>query len=83
MSNLYWGTEKENVQDSIRHGTFTGLMNKGEKHPNHKLNQFQVLRMRLIWDIDKNITKTKIASMFNTTLQNVSLILKRTNWKHI
>lgn len=36
--NLRWGTRKENVADSIAHGTFSPLTRSGSRHPLAKLS---------------------------------------------
>lgn len=39
LSNLKWGTRKENTEDAMRHGTFSPPpVHKGESHPQAKIS---------------------------------------------
>ena len=81
VENLEWCTPKEN----IRHALDKGLKKPvcGEKQHRAKLNQFKVRRMRLMYEVDPDITHKKIASIFNVTPECVCLVLNKKRWKHV
>lgn len=81
VENLEWSTASENIQ----HAFDTGLnfsRNRGESNYNHKLNSFQVQRMRLMKQIDPKLKFVKIAKMFNITPQHTGTIIRREKWCH-
>lgn len=69
LTNLRWGTQKENEADKTTHGT---LM-VGEKHHMSKLTNQQTAEIRKI--AAEGITKTKIALMFDVSRTTISLIV--------
>ena len=58
ISNLEWGTPRQNHFDKKKHGTFQ----EGEKHGNHKLTSEQVIFAR-----SSKLNHTEIGKMFNVT----------------
>ena len=77
--HLWIGTRKENVDDAV----FKNRMNpvRGEKNHKARLCEKNVLE---IFQMRKECLSLKeIAKKFETTESNISLILKRINWKHI
>lgn len=47
LENLYWGTRKDNAQDSIRHGTFKFIKPVyGESHPRAKFSNELIEKIR-------------------------------------
>lgn len=77
VSNLAWGTPRENSQDMILHGT----SNPGEKHGMVKLTEEDVLQIRERYANGE--TQTAIAKDFPVTQSSISLIVLRRKWKHI
>jgi len=75
VSNLEWSTRSEN----LIHAYLIGLKERGEKHPNAKLTEKQVLQIRSI----KGISHEKIAVNYNVSRKCISKILNRETWKHI
>lgn len=73
LSNLCWGTKKENVGDSIRHGRFI----RGERSNLAKLNMRQVVRIR---KLAKSMTHMAISKIYGVSRSTVSLIVKKQNW---
>lgn len=74
MSNLRWGTNQENSDDMVRHGTQA----KGITCARSKLTEQDVLAIRA-----SNEPQQVIAERFGVTRGNVSAIRRRTTWKHI
>ena len=88
LSNLKWGTPKENYQDKVRHGTDRYL--KGEECPYSKLSSEMVLSIRKLYKEGKEKygrrhgnphTQAKLAKMFNLHQVTVSEIVTRKIWK--
>ena len=75
--NLEWSTNQEN----INHSWETGLNDHfGEKHPNSKFTESEILAIRL----NENCLKQKeLAKLYGTTQGVISKIMRRTRWKHI
>ena len=74
--NLYWGTAKENTDDSIRQGTFAC----GIKRPEARLTEKQVKsikRLRGHW-----LQKT-LAKKYGVTRKHISQIQLGKRWKHV
>ena len=82
VSNLAWGTQKENVGDSIQHGTFSGLHKCGEKHENSKLTEQQV---RLIFYVyhDGAYTQQELADHFGVGSVCIHKIVNKKTWRHL
>ncbi len=82
IENLEWVTKLENMQ----HASKNGLMqiNIGEKHPNHTLNQHEVIFIRkIVTDFSNNKIKHELANKYNVSIYTINDILKRRSWKHI
>lgn len=77
ISNLAWGTPRENSQDMILHGTST----PGERHGMVKLTEKDVVEIRSRYASGE--TQTAIAKDFPVTQTNISLIVLRRKWKHV
>lgn len=80
LSNLKWGTKKDNGQDKIRHGT--SKINKGECHGNAKLTE-QEVRMIIYMYGTGEFTQREIASIYNIHQVHVSKIILKKVWKHL
>lgn len=80
VENLEWLTNKENVQ----HGWKLGLIKqeKGEQHPNSKLTETQVRRIRSV-DIPSGLSRNKTASKYGVSKGLINAIVARRAWKHI
>jgi hypothetical protein len=75
LSNLKWGTIKENSRDRIRHGTDA----RGEKNANAKLTKLdvdEILRMHQTGDWKG----TELAKMYNVTPGMIGHIVNKRNW---
>lgn len=75
--NLEWGTQKENVADRIRHGTYY----QGSRHPNSKLTESDVTTIRAL--AASGLTKVAISKRFALTPSNIGQIVKRHSWRHV
>lgn len=73
LSNLKWGTYKENADDSTRHGT----TQRGTKNPNNKLTEPQVLAIRRRL---KRETATSLAAFFGVSKQSILAIKHGKSW---
>lgn len=78
VSNLCWGTGKENQRDRINHGTDC----RGNTHGKSKLTEEQV---RVIFHAyhDGYYTQRDIAKAFGISQGNVKSITKKQTWKHL
>ena len=78
--HLRIGTHLENMKDmKDRKRTF---IPSGEKHPNVKLTEKDVLEIRSKY-IPRKYSIYKLAEEYNITYQTVHDIIKRKKWKHI
>lgn len=74
LINLKWGTRQENIDDSIKHGTWT----HGEKSGNAKLTD------RLVKQIKRSSgTQREIAKRFNVSQGTIWQITHGNSWKHV
>jgi hypothetical protein len=74
LSNLVWGSVKQNVEDRKKHGTFL----RGEKMPAAKLNEDQVRAIRNDPRVDR-----LIAEDYGVSRRLISNIKTRTGWQHV
>jgi transcriptional regulator with AAA-type ATPase domain len=91
VDNLEWVTHKENMEHSNRTGlrnncncgfASVNINNKGEKHPNCKLNDVQVLEIREKYSIGI-YTQQNLADEYNISKTVISDIINKKLWKHI
>jgi len=80
LSNLVWGTARENSDDKRKHGTMAYLA--GEKHPRAKLTDKKVLRIRKLYATGE-YTMAAIATAYGVNPITVHFIIHRKRWKHI
>ena len=73
-TNLRYGTQRDNMQDSIKHGTRP----KGRAHKAAKLTEKQVLEIRASDD-----THAALAARFGVHPSTVRLVRTGKNWAHI
>ncbi len=77
VSNLRWGTRKENK----RQGVFLGESPRGSKNGNAKLNPDKVREIRDLFQ--RGVTQKNIAIKFDIHPRYVSLITSRKRWNHV
>jgi len=78
LSNLCWGTPKENGEDNVR----LGVMPIGENNGNSRLCEQQVLDIRELYATG-NYVYRQLAEAYNVTITAICEIVKRRKWKHI
>ena len=91
-SNLYWGTQAENMADSHRNGTRRPPpVMKGQAHPNAKLTKDQVAEIRSIRAAAGNPkralrsdpwSQAALAERYGVTQTLISLVLRGEAWRH-
>ena len=77
ISNLAWGTPRENDRDKILHGTDS----RGEQNGSAKLNATNILEIRM--RAANGETQKSIAKDFHVRQTHISAIVLRRLWKHI
>ncbi len=80
ISNLEWGTAKENVMDSIKHGTAV-CIRLGEEHPRSKLKTEQVVKIKEM--IAAGLSNKEIAQCLGLLCHNIKDIRAGKAWKHL
>jgi hypothetical protein len=78
LTNLAYGTRKENTHDRIVHGT----MLRGETSPVSKLTEKQVVEIREK-HATKGISRCQLAKEYGVVHQTISHIVKYTTWAHV
>lgn len=76
ISNLKYGTPKENSLDKIAHGNSS----KGEKNPKNKLTSNQVIQ---IIKMAKEVSVKQIAESFFVSTSHVYRIMNGKRWGHL
>lgn len=81
LTNLKWGTPKENIQDAIKHGTHPCLR-RGAKSNRSILSENQV---KLIFNAyhDGAYNQQELADTFNVSDAHISRIVNKKNWGHL
>jgi hypothetical protein len=77
LSNLAWGSVKENSADSKRHGTYA----HGDRHGMHKLKTGDVKKIKKL--LLNGRTHRSIAKEFKIVPSNVSHISRGVTWGHL
>lgn len=80
VENLEWMTRSQNCFHAIAAGHRPNIF--GEKSPNAKLKESDVLRIRSIYS-SKKTTHKQIANEFNVSKSLVEVIVNRKAWKHL
>lgn len=80
--NLRWGTQKENCEDKVLHGT----MASGVKNGFAKLTEESILEIRRLCKPGRNsggMRQRDVAAMFGIHQGAVSFIVSRQTWDHV
>ncbi len=77
LTNLAYGTRKENMADALAHGTTA----RGVKCPQSKLTDSTVIELRKLRQ--EGITVPKLSQMFGVSLRTVYRALTGESWSHI
>jgi hypothetical protein len=78
VENLAWGTQKDNMADSLRNGTRP----MGMTHGCAKLTEDNVREIRSLYATG-NFTLAELGLRFGVTLQSIGYIVLRKTWRHI
>lgn len=78
VSNLEWGTYKENTRDRKSHGRDPLC---GERNPHAKLSELQVLEIRKLFEI--GLPVAEIASCFGVSSSTIADIRNGRSWKKL
>jgi hypothetical protein len=75
-SNLYYGTQRQNLGDAVRNGT----CRFGQAAPRAKLTDDQVREIRLL--LSSGMRRKDIAAWFGVSASLIDLIAWEKRWKH-
>jgi hypothetical protein len=78
LSNIVWGTPKDNYADAVRNGG----AHQGEKNGLAKLTESAVLEIRETYAAG-GVTLAQLATKHRTQLSNISGIVRGKSWKHV
>lgn len=78
LVNLKWGTQKENMLDSIKHGT-AAFLRHGENANGSKLKLKQVFQIR--WLYKFGYKQKELATWFDISQKHVSDITRGRTWE--
>lgn len=87
VSRLGRGMERQDVPGGVldrapvRKVSPMEASRRGEKHPNSKLDALCVIGIRAL--VRHRVPHAKIADIFGTTPENVSMISNRKRWRHV
>lgn len=76
ITNLAWGTRKENAQDMVKHGRAGSCF--GEKSGKSKLTESQVLLI-----LSSSKSSEELAKQFSVVSATISDVINNKTWKHI
>ncbi len=76
LSNLCYGTKKENSHDRVTHGTHC----RGSRNPIAKLTEQDV---RAIKNLKGKVPQAELARRFGTVQSNISMIHTGRSWTHV
>lgn len=79
-AHLYAGTTKDNAIDRETRGR--AYCRKGSRHGHAKLTEADVISIRSSYS-GKRGSLARLSEQYNVTPGNISLIVKKINWKHI
>lgn len=77
ISNLSYGSQKQNMQDAIKHGT----VERGEKRYNAKLSNEDITRMKM--DISNGMKSVEVSKKYGVSEIYVCKVINNTRWKNI
>ncbi len=77
LSNLTWGTPKENSQDAVRHRT----LSFGSKRYNAKFDERDIVQVRLRYKNGE--TLKQISETYGASFSTISCIVLRKTWTHV
>lgn len=78
ISNLQWGTHKDNFDDARQHGV---QPIQGSKHSQAKLTESAILEIIRLHRLGRGVTE--LARMFGVSHCSMSRIVSRQRWRHV
>lgn len=81
LENLRWDTKSANAKDSVKHGTHSGLQNKGVKNGQSKLTDEKVRVIRCLRKV--GFTLKDLAWQFDVGIMTISNVCLGKTWKHV
>lgn len=84
LNNLKWGTRSENVEDAMKHGTFSLPPRndlEGSKSSSAKLNDNKIIEIRKLHA--EGMSDTEIAKKYGVCRQTINTIINNKRWKHV
>ena len=79
--HLYITTRSERTQEALRNREYIPASQKGQKNPNSKLTEDDVVSIRE--KKDQGATHQELADEYNVTKTTISQIVNRKLWKHV
>lgn len=86
-THLYWGTQKENIRDSIIAGTKTDPPRnnppilRGEDNPHAVMTEDFIRNLRGDWQSE--VSAKKLSKKYNISINTVYQIVNYRSWKHV
>jgi hypothetical protein len=80
-NHLYLGTVRNNAQDSINEGTWSGFQNKGSSNGQAILTELDIFD--ILKYAEGQMPRSEIAKYFNVSHRHISKIINKEKWKHI
>lgn len=77
-SHLFLGTKGDNNRDRAAKGRSA----RGERHPDAKLTEDQVVEIRRLYDAGLT-SERRAAAQFGVSCGTISSLLRRKSWKHV
>lgn len=77
LENLCWGSVQDNSNDMVSHGKST----KGESHPNAKLTEVLVLKIRK--ELEEGASGVSLSKKYGVVKSVISMVKNRKIWNHI
>jgi len=81
LSNLQWGTHKENGLDIVRHGSLKGK-SIGEKSGRTKFTEQDVRTIVYMYSTGTFLQR-EIAEIYSVSRSTIEYIVTKRNWKHL
>lgn len=80
-AHLFLGTQPDNIRDAASKGRIVLPGFRGEDHPQHKLTETQVRKIRQL--CASGMLRRVVAEKFGVTKENIGYIARRATWRHL
>lgn len=82
LKNLKWGTQSENQQDSVQHGTHNTVGKFGEKHPRTKLSNQD--RRTILYEYSTGLcTQRGLGKIYGVSNKIINLLVNGKMWPFV